>query len=244
MLITSVQNEHVKELAKLKEKKYRDSSECFLVETKHLVIEAYKAGLIQELILETNEIFPLDVPTIYVSKEVIKKISSVTTPSNVMALVSKRKEPKEIGEKVLILDHLQDPGNLGTIIRSAVAFNIDTIVLSIDTVDLYNDKVIRSSEGMIFNINIIKRDLNSFIKELKNNDYEIIGTNVSKGNDINNINLNNKFAILMGNEGTGLKVELQELCDVFLYIKMNELCESLNVGVATSIILYEIAKRG
>ena len=241
MEITSINNEKVKFWTKLNEKKFRDSNNLFLVEGNHLVSEALKHGIVKEIIATSDYIY--DVDTYYVSDKVINKISKQKSGTNVIAVCKKLKE-NEIGNKLLILDNIQDPGNLGTIIRSAVAFNIDTIVLSIDTVDLYNDKVIRSSEGMIFNINIIKRDLNSFIKELKNNDYEIIGTNVSKGNDINNINLNNKFAILMGNEGTGLKVELQELCDVFLYIKMNELCESLNVGVATSIILYEIAKRG
>lgn len=240
MLITSVQNEHVKELAKLKEKKYRDSSECFLVETKHLVIEAYKAGLIQELILEANEIFPLDVPTIYVSKEVIKKISSVTTPSNVMALVSKRKEPKEIGEKVLILDHLQDPGNLGTIIRSAVAFNIDTIVLSPDTVDCYNPKVVRASQGMMFHIPILIRDTATFIQELKEKDYKIVGTKVTNGHDVRESAIYSHFALVIGNEGHGISEEIENLCDEYLYIKMNEHCESLNASVAASILLYEI----
>lgn len=112
MLITSVHNQHIKELAKLKEKKYRDESDVFLVETKHLVLEAYKAGLIKELILEANEIFPLDVPILYVSKEVLKKLSSVESASNVMAVVYKRKDVDTLGEKVLILDRIQDPGNL------------------------------------------------------------------------------------------------------------------------------------
>lgn len=241
MEITSINNEKVKFWTKLNEKKFRDLNNLFLVEGDHLVSEALKHGIVKEIITTNNEKY--DVDTYYVSDKVINKISKQKSGTNVIAVCEKLKE-KKIGNKILILDNIQDPGNLGTIIRSAVAFNIDTIVLSLDTVDLYNDKVIRSSEGMMFNINIIKKDLNSFINELKSNDYEIIGTNVSKGKDINDINLKSKFAILMGNEGTGLKVELQELCDEFLYIKMNELCESLNVGVATSIILYEIAKRG
>ena len=138
MLITSVHNEHIKELVKLKEKKYRDESNTFLVETKHLVLEAYKAGLIKELILEQDEIFPLDVPITYVSKEVLKKLSSVESPSKVMAVVNKRVVENTYGEKVLILDRIQDPGNLGTIIRSAVAFNIKTFICCPDTVDFYN----------------------------------------------------------------------------------------------------------
>ena len=92
MLITSVNNEHIKELVKLKDKKYRDQSDTFLVETKHLVLEAYKEGLVKELILEQNELFPLDVDTLYVSPEVLKKLSSTNTPSKVMAVVYKKKE--------------------------------------------------------------------------------------------------------------------------------------------------------
>lgn len=239
-MITSVDNKRIKEVSKLSNRKYRKEMGLFLVEGSHLVEEACKHNLLVEVYsLDENDYPNNNV----VSENVMRKISSLDTVPNIIG-VCKFKEEKELGNKLLILDDIQDPGNLGTIIRSAVAFNIDTIVLSLDTVDLYNDKVIRSSEGMIFNINIIKKDLNGFINELKSNNYEIIGTNVSKGKDINDINLKNKFAILMGNEGTGLKVELQELCDDFLYIKMNELCESINVGVATSIILYEIAKRG
>ena len=165
MLITSVNNEHIKELVRLKEKKYRDMTNTFLVETKHLVLEAYRAGLIKELILEQNEIFPLDVPITYVSNEVLKKLSSLETPSKVMAVVEKRKVDSKLGEKILILDRIQDPGNLGTIIRSAVAFNIDTVVLSNNSVDLYNPKTIRSTQGMSFQINVIRRDLNDVISK-------------------------------------------------------------------------------
>lgn len=241
MLITSIHNEHIKEIVKLKEKKYRDQSDIFLVETKHLVLEAYKAGLIKELILEANELFPLDVPnTLYVSKEVLKKISSMDSPSNVMALVYKRKPSEEIGEKVLILDRIQDPGNLGTIIRSAVAFNIDTIVCSPDTVDFYNPKVVRASQGMMFHIPILIKNTEKLILELKEKDYKIVGTKVTNGHDVRTSSIYSHFALVIGNEGKGISRNIEELCDEYLYIKMNENCESLNASVAASILLYEI----
>lgn len=240
MLITSVNNEHIKELIKLKTKKYRDVSDTFLVETKHLVMEAYKAGLIKELILEKNEIYPLDVNTTYVTREILKKISSTDTPPTVMAVVYKKKELLTIGEKVLILDNIQDPGNLGTIIRSAVAFNMDTIVLSNDTVDLYNPKVVRSNQGMMFHINIIRRNTHSFINELKNNDYKIVGTKVTNGKDVRTASIYSHFALVIGNEGRGISKDIDDLCDEYLYIKMNDKCESLNASVAASILLYEI----
>lgn len=243
MLITSVNNEHIKELVKLKDKKYRDQSDTFLVETKHLVLEAYKEGLVKELILEQDELFPLDVDTLYVSPEVLKKLSSTNTPSKVMAVVYKKKEIDRVGEKVLILDNIQDPGNLGTIIRSAVAFNIDTIVLSNDTVDLYNPKVVRSNQGMMFHVNIIKRDIISFIHELKNDGYKIVGTKVTNGHDVRDAKIYSHFALIIGNEGKGISYDVDNLCDEYLYIKMDNNCESLNASVAASILMYEISKK-
>ena len=144
-----------------------------------------------------------------------------------------------INGNVLILDNLQDPGNLGTIIRSGVAFNIDTIVLSDDSVDLYNPKVVRATEGMLFNLNIIRRNLNEFLPVLKNLGYKIIGTDVNKGIDIRNIS-NANIAIVIGNEGSGMKEETKKFCNEFINIKMNPNCESLNAGVCASIIMYEV----
>lgn len=238
MVISSLKNNYVKEVLKLKEKKYRDMTNTYLIEGEHLVIEAYKNNLIKELILEENINLDLDVKTTYVTKEIIKKISSSVTPSNIIAICYKTKE-KEIGNRLLILDNIQDPGNLGTIIRSACAFDIDTIVLSKNTVDLYNDKVIRSTQGMHFSKNIIVRDLKEFISHIKD-EYQILGTNVVNGKDVKNIYLNEKYAIIIGNEGQGMSKEASELCDDFIYIKMNEKCESLNAGVAASIIMYEV----
>ena len=240
MLITSTNNDHIKELMKLKDKKYRDESNTFLVDTNHLVMEAYKAGLLKELILHKDEIYPLDIDITYVTDEILKKISQTSTPSKIMGLVQKKEEENIIGERVLILDNIQDPGNLGTIIRSAVAFNIDTIILSNDTVDLYNPKVVRSSQGMIFHINIIRRNIHKTINELKNEGYKIVGTKVTNGHDVKEASIYSHFALIIGNEGHGISKDIDELCDEYLYIKMNEKCESLNAGVAASIIMYEI----
>lgn len=240
MLITSLNNEHIKELMKLKDKKYRDESGLFLVDTKHLVMEAYKAGLLKELILHKDELYPLDIDITYVTNDILKKISQTTTPSRVMGLVEKKKVNNIIGERVLILDNIQDPGNLGTIIRSAVAFNIDTIIISDDTVDIYNPKVVRASQGMIFHINIIRRNIHKTINELKNEGYKIVGTKVTNGHDVKEASIYSHFALIIGNEGHGISKEIDDLCDEYLYIKMNEKCESLNAGVAASIIMYEI----
>lgn len=241
MIYTSTDNKKIKELKKLNIKKYRDQSNSFLVEGEHLVLEAYKKGLLEELFLEENTKLDLDVKTSYLSRNVIKFISELDNPSIIIGLC-KKVEEKEIGNKVLVLDDIQDPGNFGTIIRSAVAFNIDTIVVSNNTVDLYNSKVIRASQGMLFNINIIRRDLNVFVPELKKEGYQIYATKVNGGKSLKTIEKMEKFAIIMGNEGAGVSDNLMNLADEYLYIDMNSNCESLNVAVATSIILYELDK--
>ena len=241
MLYTSIENKRIKNIKKLYNKKYRDEFNEFLIEGEHLVLEAYKKGILKELILEEGTDFKLEVDTSYVSNSVLKYISELSNPSKIIG-ICKKLEAKEIGEKIVILDGIQDPGNLGTIIRSSVAFNIDTIVLSKDTVDLYNPKVLRATQGMIFNINIIERDLNEFVPLLKDNNYKIYGTKVNGGKSLKNVEKCKKFAIIMGNEGSGVKPSILDMCSDYIYIDMNSSCESLNVGVATSIILYELDK--
>ena len=240
--ITSVNNNHIKELCKLKEKKYRDSTNTFLIEGEHLVYEAYKENLLEEVLPLIGEDFSLDAKITFISKEVMKKLSSTDTIPNVVGVSKKRKE-EEIGNKILILDDIQDPGNLGTIIRSSLAFGIDTIILSPKTVDLYNSKVIRSTQGMIFHINIIVRELIPLIKELKANDYTIYGTKVDNGINVKDIDKKDKYAIVIGNEGNGMSNDIESLCDYNLYIDMDNNVESLNAAVATSIILYEMRNK-
>ena len=239
MVITSLDNNYIKKIKKLKEKKYRDSNNSFLIEGIHLVEEAFKANILKEIIVLEGEYFEINAPITYVSKNVMKKLSGMDSYPKIIGICDKLKE-KELGNKLLILEDIQDPGNLGTIIRSSLAFDIDTIILSSKTVDMYNDKVLRSTQGMMFHINIIVRELDTFIKEIKKDNYLVYGTKVDGGNDIRNMSLSNKFAIIIGNEGQGISNNISNLCDDYLYIKMNDKVESLNAGVATSILLYEV----
>ena len=236
-MIESVNNEKIKKYSKLLNKKYRDEMRLYLISTDHLVKEAIKKDIIVEIfLLEGNENKYGNVT--YVTKSVMRKLSNLTTLPNVVAVVKKENE-KEIKGNVILLDGLQDPGNVGTIIRSAVAFNIDTIIVGDNTVDIYNEKVLRASEGMLYNVNIIKNNLIDSIKYLKQNNYTIIGTKVDGGKNIKEINVE-KYAFVVGNEGNGISDEVLNLCDEYVYINMNKSCESLNVGVASSIIMYEI----
>lgn len=243
MIITSLDNDNVKKWKKLCKKKYRDEFGIYLVEGEHLVEEAYKSGVLDKVIVLDGEDYSYD-NIIYVSYEVMKAISSLDTPNRIMGVCKKKESSELLGKRYLLLDGVQDPGNLGTIVRSAVAFNIDTIVLSDDTVDLYNPKVLRSTQGMIFHTNIIERDLVSVIDELHNMGITVYGTDVNNGIDARELSSLDKtsFALVMGNEGNGVRKEVKELCDKNLYINMNENVESLNVGVATSILLYELGR--
>ena len=241
MTYTSIENEHVKEIKKLNQKKYRDLNNKFIVEGEHIVNEAIKANIVEEiLLLEGNEI-TYKGKVSFVTIKVLKYITELENPSKVIAVCKKINNVIK-GNHILALDNIQDPGNLGTIIRSAVAFNIDTIILSQNTVDLYNSKVLRSTQGMIFNINIVVSDLEKEIKELKNKNYKILTTKVDGGKLIKNIEKKEKFVIIIGNEGNGVSEQLQQLSDEYIYIKMNEKCESLNAAIATSIILYELSR--
>lgn len=239
MEITSLNNEKVKAWNKLKNKKYQNEYGLFLIEGDHLLKEALKVGVVKEIISSRD--YETELPFYKVTKDIMKKLSSQVSGTDIIGVCIKREETK-VGKRVLILDDINDPGNMGTIIRSAVAFNIDTIIASNNSVDFYNDKVIRSSEGMFFNINLIKCNIVELINELKNKGYLIMGTNVLGGTNIENIKVEDKFALIMGNEARGVSDNIKDMCDTLVYIDMNKSCESLNVGVATSILLYELNK--
>jgi len=245
MLITSLDNEKIKKLIKLKEKKYRDEYKEFVVEGEHLVIEAYRSGLLEEIYIEQDEVTLLNVDITYVTKEILAKVSTLETPTHIIGLCRKKEEESELGNRLLLLDRIQDPGNLGTIIRSSKAFGIDTVILGEGCVDLYNDKVIRSTQGIGFHMNIVSRNLNELITELKEKEIPVLGTKVEFGEDIRNLTPRDKekFALIMGNEGRGVNPEILELCDKYIYIELNSDVESLNVAIAASILLYELSRR-
>lgn len=238
-VIISIDNVKIKELKKLRQKKYRDMSNKFLVEGIHLVEEAHKSNLLEEIYVLENSNINMGVRTIYISNKVMKYLSSLESTSMIIGLVRKKENINKLGNKIMYLDNIQDPGNLGTIIRSSYAFSLDTLIISNDSVDLYNDKVIRASQGMIFRQNILIKDLN-FLLDLKNNGYTIYGTDVKKGNNIKDIETNEKSVIIIGNEGQGIKDSIRNICDKFIYIDMNKDCESLNASIAASIIMYEL----
>ena len=235
-MITSASNNTIKALIKLKQKKYRDETGYYLVEGEHLVEEAMKAKQV-ECLISTKDITS-DLPIIVVSNEVMSKLSFTKSPQSIMAKCKIKKEKKLIdGKRYLILDDLQDPGNIGTLIRTALAFSIDQVILSNNCVDLYNDKLLRSMQGANFHISCIYDDLKTVISTLKKNNVKIIGSALENGQDIKHIMISEKMAFIVGNEGNGMNKDILEECDYVGYIPINTI-ESLNVAIAGSIMMY------
>ena len=235
-MIESVNNERIKRITKLNDKKYQDIENKFIIEGKHLVEEALKLGYLEEIFLIKDEDIDFDNKT-FVNENVMRKLSTLKSIPNIIG-VAKKINNGEIKGNILMLDGIKDPGNMGTIIRSCVAFDIDTLVISKDSISIYNPKVVRASEGMIFNQNIVIDDLDKVLTSLK--DYTIYTTDVNGGEDLKDINFSKNNAIIIGSEASGVKEAIKKYADKKLYIKMNSLCESLNAGVSASIIMYEL----
>ncbi len=235
-MITSVTNNTIKKLIKLKQKKYRDETGCYLIEGEHLVAEALKAKQV-ELLISTKSINS-ELPIIEVSNEVMAKLAFTKSPQSIMAKCTIKKEDQLVdGKRYLILDDLQDPGNIGTLIRTALAFSIDQVILSNKCVDLYNDKLLRSMQGANFHISCIYGDLKDIIPELQANGVRIVGSALENGKNINEIVTYKKMAFVVGNEGNGMNREILAMCDEIGYIPIG-MIESLNVAIAGSIMMY------
>ena len=242
MLITSTSNSKIKEIRKLLNKKYSESKGLFIIEGENLIEEAIKNNCLKELYVlegyECNYNFDYNNVTL----EVMKSISDLKSTPRILG-ISSYSNKKDLGKKIVILDEIQDPGNAGTIIRNSVAFDVDTIIFSKNSVSPYNEKVLRSTGGMIYNINIIIDNLDNQITKIKNSNIPLLGTSLNKSNSLEDIEKLEEFAIIFGNEGNGVKKELLELCDKIIRIDMKDSCESLNVGVSSGIILYHMFKR-
>lgn len=235
-MITSLTNKTVKDLAKLKNKKYRDQTSRFLVDGPHMCEEALKAGA-AEMIITTDSDYQSSIPVLYVSEAVMAKLSFTQHPQNIMALCHKTTASVMNPARILMLDGVQDPGNVGTMIRTALAFGYDQVILSLDSADLYNDKVLRSTQGALFHIDIVRADLKEEIARLKAQKVKIIGTALDdQAKTIDEIACEKKMAFIMGSEGQGMHEDILACCDQRLYIPIKTM-ESLNVAIAAGIVM-------
>ena len=252
-IITSKDNKLIKEIKKLKEKKYREEENAFIVEGVKMVEEAidYKAEIKNIVVSEDalgyeiseellNKISSYNF--VIVSQGVFSTISDVQTPQGILAVIKSGEEKAGVNydsDLILYLDNIQDPGNLGTILRTADAVGLKQVIISSDTVDPFNPKVVRSTMGAIFRINIIKKD---DIEDFKNHGYKIAITSLGATKTIYEADFN-KTVIVIGNEANGVSKEVEDISDEKLIIPMEGKAESLNAAVATSIILYENYRR-
>lgn len=182
---------------------------------------------------------------LYVTKKLFLSISDVTTPQGVLAVIEKKKGTEQIDyndDIIVALDGIQDPGNLGTILRTVDSANLKQIILSKNSADPYNPKVVRSTMGAIFRVNIIEaEDLAEILKEIKKHNFDVVVTSLETEESIYNLEYKNKI-IVIGNEANGVSKEIQEIADKKVKIPMLGKTESLNASVATGIMVYEYVR--
>ena len=248
MIITSKDNEIIKNIKKLKEKKYRLNS--YIVEGIKMVKEAINEN--QEIaLIAIREDFKIDFDTkntkiVTISNKIFNDISDVKTPQGILAVIKKNQnnQIETNQEYILALDSLQDPGNMGTIIRTADSANINQIIINKTTVDPYSPKVIRSTMGAIYRTNIIEvEDLKATLKEMKSKGFQIITTDLKATQSIYDINYNNKTVVVIGNEANGVSQEILQTADKKVIIPMLGKTESLNASIAASIMIYEYVRQ-
>lgn len=255
MVITSTSNEQIKKLIQLKEKsKVRKTTGTFTVEGKKMFVEIPAEDLVSVYVSETflkeNGELVKDKKYQIVSDQVFKKISDTVTPQGIVAVVKQKSYSidyiieKRNKEKscIVVLDRLQDPGNMGTIVRTGEAAGISGIIMSKDSADIYNPKVIRSTMGSIFRVPFsIVDDLAAAVDTLKDNGITTYAAHL-KGELYNSGSLTKDCALLIGNEARGLSAEISAKADKLIKIPMHGKVESLNAAVATAILMYEAAR--
>ncbi|WP_460296022.1 TrmH family RNA methyltransferase [Clostridium perfringens] len=247
--IESKNNNLFKEIKKLKEKKHRIKSNKYLIEGLRFVEEAIKSKVSidsiiftesfkeknPDLFLKINE----NIKLIQMNEALLKQLCSTENPQGIVGVINMQNKELKSGELVVLVDKVQDPGNMGTIIRTAHAAGAAGIVMTKGTVDIYNDKTLRSTVGSIFYIPIVEDDSLDFVKSLKKEGYKLVVSSLQGKNNFFEENLQGKVMIAVGNEGNGVSEEVYDIADIKVKIPMPGEAESLNVAVATSIMIYE-----
>lgn len=260
MEISSKENERVRHIAKLKSKKFRDIHDEYIIEGFKLIKQALETGAEILSVFVTREYtisqekewteimnFNPSVEVFVLSGSLFSGISENISPTGILAVVQKKNNQMnqldfETASKVVIMDKVRDPGNMGTLIRTADAAGYDLIICSKECADLYNPKTIRSTVGSIFNIPIITdADLMEILKVLKDNGFAVIGSSLDAKVYYNEITDVQKFALIFGNEGSGISPEVISQATLNVKIPMMGRAESLNVAVAAGILMYHFS---
>lgn len=241
-IIRSKSNNLVKQIKKLQQKKYRTSS--YLIEGWHLLEEAVKAGATIQHILVVEEhvdrVAHME-QVIVVSPEIMQDLTDSKSPQGVLAQLALPSQdlPERLDGRFLVLEDVQDPGNVGTIIRTADAAGFDGVFLTDKSADIYNMKVLRSMQGSHFHLPIYRMPIEDVFSTLKNNQVEILATTLSSRSvDYRQVLPRASFALVMGNEGQGISDFVAEEADQLVHITMPGQAESLNVAIAAGILVF------
>ncbi len=254
--ISSKTNTVIKTVKALQQKKNRADEKKFVLEGIHLIEEAVKAGIFLETVIIAESFLPEEVSfweklpdMIYeVPDSLFRSISQTVTPQGILAVApfvdGDLKEAEE-DRLILIADGIQDPGNLGTILRSAAAFGVDTVCLLKGTVDLYNEKTVRSTMGALFQVKLVMVEEEEYLfSSLKALGFTVLAADVHGKIDIKDVFVKDqKTAVIMGNEGNGIRQEILARCDQTFYIPIEKKTESLNVSVAAAVVMYEYQRQ-
>ncbi|MDY0345339.1 MAG: RNA methyltransferase [Bacilli bacterium] len=238
--VTSKDNRRVVEAAKLKAIKYQKDSGLYLVEGFHLLEMAVKQNRVDYL-FAINPIENQNVDQYIVNECIIRKLAASKNPQGVVAVCKIAKPLALSSLRLLYLDDISDPGNMGTILRTALAFGYRDIILSPNCVSPYNDKAISASQGAIFALNLVEMAHEEIIS-LHNQGYKLIVTSLKDSVDLSNLTKKDKYVVIVGNESRGVNSRLLEASDDKVKINISGI-DSLNVAVATGIVLYELNRK-
>ncbi|WP_179395213.1 TrmH family RNA methyltransferase [Lacticaseibacillus absianus] len=247
--IASPKNEHIKNAKKLATKKYQKQGQAYLLEGWHLVEEALRAGVTPKRIYATSKYLneralkPFYALTTEISPEVAKHLAETPTPQGifaVMPLVAGTLD-KALAGQFLLLDGIQDPGNVGTLVRTADAAGIQTVVFGNGTADAFNPKVLRAMQGSQFHVNLVTAPLPALVAQLQAAGLPVYGTELNANAvPYRDVAPRDQFALIVGNEGNGMSAELLRATDANLYIPIKGRAESLNVAIAAAVVLFHL----
>lgn len=250
--LTSLKNQHVKDWRKLQHKKYRNATGTYLLEGWHLVNEARQAGIKINELLVTSDVLDQHPETenycqdvFVVTNQIMKAVTDSVTPQGIAAVVdlpdSHRLPNGPLAGGWLLLDRIQDPGNVGTMIRTADAAGFSGVVLSDGCAELYGPKVVRSMQGSQFHLQLFEGDLVKWIQDFQKINAPVYGTELNpQAVDYRQVEPSSTFALVMGNEGHGMSKDLLKMTDQNLYIPMPGDAESLNVAISAGILMFAL----
>lgn len=255
IVISSVTNEKIKLLRKLNQKKYRNETGKFFVENAVIINDALKSGIQFESLYVSNKFVEKNNDTFkkilqnsatkryYMIKDSIyETFSNLDTPPGICALYKKMQKPIEYNSRIIYLNGINDPGNLGTIFRSALAFGLLNLVVDEDCADIYNYKTLQAAKDSIFKLHFVQDKQGEILNKIKSR-MKIFTTRMQNAQTIESLKGQNKFCLVLGSESHGVSKEIQILSDGFVKIDISNEIESLNVASAAAVLFYEISKK-